>query len=171
MAPSPKPEIVLIAAVARNRAIGLGNALIFHEPADQKHFRDTTMGCPVIMGRKTWDSLPPRFRPLPGRVNLVLTRQADWAAPGAQAVRSLPDALAGAHDAQRVCVMGGAALYAQALPVAHTLVLTEVDADLHGDVFFPDWDRAQFDETARIPGVTAAGVRYAFVNYRRRAAA
>ena len=171
MASAKTPEINLIAAVARNRAIGLGNALIFHEPADQKHFRDTTMGCPVIMGRKTWDSLPPRFRPLPGRVNLVLTRQAAWTAPGALAVRSLPDALARVHDADRVFVMGGAALYAQALPMAHTLVLTEVYTDLQGDAFFPDWDRTQFDETARAPGLTAAGIRYAFVTYRRRAAA
>ena len=170
MADTPTPEIALIAAVARNRAIGLGPELVFHEPSDQKHFRDTTMGSPVIMGRKTWDSLPPRFRPLPGRLNVVLTRQPDWAAPGALAVHGLAEALARVQGAPRVFVMGGAELYAQALPLAHTLVLTEVDADLPGDAFFPAWDRGRFDETLRTPGRTAAGVDYAFVTYRRRPA-
>ncbi len=172
MAPADTPDIALIAAVARNRAIGLGNELIFREPADQKHFRDTTMGCPVIMGRKTWDSLPARFRPLPGRLNVVLTRQRDWAAAGAGAVavHSLPEALARLQGSPRVFVIGGAELYALALPLAHTLKLTEVDADLHGDTFFPAWDRAQFEETARTPARTAAGLDYAFVTYRRRPA-
>ena len=77
----------MIAAVARNGAIGKGNALLWREPEDQKHFRSVTMGCPVIMGRKTWDSLPERFRPLPGRRNIVITRNAAWHADGADAVR------------------------------------------------------------------------------------
>ena len=167
------PRLALIAAVARNGAIGRDNDLLFREAADQRHFRDTTMGCPVIMGRKTWDSLPARFRPLPGRRNLVLSRDAAFEAPGAEVVGSLDAALAltlaDAADTPRVFVIGGAQLYALALPRADELVLTEVDADLPGDVFFPPWDRSQFVETSRHDAVSAAGLPYAFVVYQRRA--
>ena len=165
-------RLVLIAAVARNGAIGRDNELLFREGADQRHFRDTTMGCPVIMGRKTWDSLPARFRPLPGRRNLVLSRDATFKAEGAEVVGSLDEALAivdAAADAPRVFVIGGAQLYALALPRADELVLTEVDADLPGDVFFPPWDRTRFVETSRHGAVSAAGLPYSFVVYRRRA--
>jgi dihydrofolate reductase len=161
-------DLVLIAAVARNGAIGVGNGLIFKEPADQQHFRAATLGCPVVMGRKTWDSLPARFRPLPGRGNVVLSRNADFAAPGAAVATSLPAALDSLPDAPRVFVIGGAQLYAQALPLATELLLTEVDADLAGDAFFPAWDRAAFDETERRSAVTDSGIRYHFVTYRRR---
>ena len=164
-------RLVLIAAVARNGAIGRDNELLFREGADQRHFRDTTMGCPVIMGRKTWDSLPARFRPLPGRRNLVLSRDAAFKAAGAEVAGSLDEALAlvdGAADAPRVFVIGGAQLYALALPRADELVLTEVDADLPGDVFFPPWDRWQFVETSRHGALSAAGLPYAFVVYKRR---
>jgi dihydrofolate reductase len=162
------PEIALIAAVARNGAIGLGNQLIFNEPADQRHFRQATLGCPVIMGRKTWDSLPARFRPLPGRRNVVVTRNPDFDAPGAECVHSLADALHHVADAPRVFVIGGAQLYAAALPIAHTLVLTEVDADLAGDSFFPGWDRTLFNEVSRSSAQTEAGLPYHFVTYQRR---
>ena len=161
-------HIALIAAVARNGAIGRDNALLFHEPADQKHLRQTTMGCPVIMGRKTWDSLPARFRPLPGRRNIVLSHDAAFTAAGAEVAASLPEALALVHEATRVFVLGGAQLYAQALPLAHMLVLTEIDADLPGDVFFPAWDRTQFTEHSRSSQRTASGVAYEFVTYLRR---
>lgn len=161
-------HIALIAAVARNGAIGRDNELLFREPADQRHFRDTTMGCPVIMGRKTWNSLPARFRPLPGRRNLVLSRSATFEADGAVMVASLDDALARTADAPRVFVIGGAQLYALALPSADELVLTEIDADLPGDAFFPAWDRSQFVETSRHGAVSAAGLPYAFVVYQRR---
>jgi dihydrofolate reductase len=164
-------DLVLIAAVARNGAIGLGNGLIFKEPADQQHFRAATQGCPVVMGRKTWDSLPVRFRPLPGRRNVVVSRNTDFEAAGAEVAASLPAALACVQGAPRVLVIGGAQLYAQALPLATELLLTEVDADLAGDVFFPAWDRAAFDETERRSAVTTGGVGYAFVTYRRRAGA
>ena len=166
------PRLVLIAAVARNGAIGRDNQLLFHEAADQRHFRDTTMGCPVIMGRKTWESLPTRFRPLPGRRNLVLSRDAKFQADGAEVVASLDKALAlvdAAADAPRVFVIGGAQLYALALPRADELVLTEIDADLPGDVFFPLWDRSQFVEISRHRSVSAQGVPYHFVTYGRRA--
>ena len=168
MNPAVAQHIALIAAVARNGAIGRDNALLFHEPADQKHLRQTTMGCPVIMGRKTWDSLPARFRPLPGRRNIVLSHDAAFTAAGAEVAASLPEALALVHAAPRVFVLGGAQLYAQALPLAHMLVLTEIDADLPGDVFFPAWDRTQFTEHSRSSQRTASGVAYEFVTYLRR---
>ena len=162
-------EIALIAAVARNGAIGLGNDLIFREAADQKHFRETTLGHPVLMGRKTWDSLPPRFRPLPGRRNLVISRNTAFEAPGADMVHDLDQALNRVQDAQRIFVIGGAQLYALALPRAQLLVLTEVQAELDGDTFFPAWERSQFEEVDSQSAATAAGVPYRFVTYRRRA--
>jgi dihydrofolate reductase len=163
-------EIALIAAVARNGAIGRGNALLFHEPADQRHFRQATLGCPVIMGRRTWDSLPDRFRPLPGRRNLVVSRNPSLAAPGAEVAGSLMQALDAVHDAARVFVMGGAQLYAAALPLAQWLVLTEIDADLEGDAFFPAWERGAFERVAHTSHATADGVPYYFNTYRRRGA-
>ena len=167
-APPALPPVSLIAAVARNGAIGRGNDLLWTDPADQRHFRQTTMGCPVVMGRRTWDSLPTRFRPLPGRRNLVVTRNAGFDAPGAETAPSLEAALARLADVPRVFVIGGGELYALALPLADTLVLTEIDADLDGDTFFPPVDRALFDETERPPQQAADGTRFAFVTYRRR---
>jgi dihydrofolate reductase len=159
--------LALIAAVASNGAIGRDNDLVFGDPVDQKHFRAVTMGCPVIMGRKTWDSLPPRFRPLPGRRNVVVSRNADQAVPGAELAAGLPQALALVADAPLVFVMGGGELYAQALPLADRLELTEVEADLPGDVFFPAWDRADFDEVRREPHQTTDGLYFSFVTYER----
>ena len=160
-------KLILIAAVARNRAIGRDNALLFHDSADQRHLRDATMGCPVIMGRKTWDSLPQKFRPLPGRRNLVVTRDPGWHAEGAERACSLDEALAKAAGAPKAFVIGGAQLYAQALLHADELMLTEVDADLEGDSFFPVWDRTEFRETSREARLSASGLRYAFVTYSR----
>ena len=147
--PAARPRLALIAAVDRNGAIGRNNALLWHEPEDQKHFRRVTMGCPVIMGRKTWDSLPDRFRPLPGRRNVVITRNAAWHANGADAVPSLDAALALLAAEPRVFVIGGAEVYALAMPYADELVLTEIDADLDGDTFFPHWDRTRFAVASR----------------------
>jgi dihydrofolate reductase len=101
------------------------------------------------MGRKTWDSLPERFRPLPGRHNIVVTRQRDWAAAGATVTHSLDEAVAAAGDAERIFVLGGADLFAAALPRADELQLTEVQADSDGDVHFPAWDRSLFIEASR----------------------
>ena len=117
----PPPTISLIAAVTPQGGIGKNNALLWHEPADQKHFRQVTMGCPVIMGRKTWDSLPERFRPLPGRQNIVITRQTDWQAPGAAVAHSIEAALGQVASAEKVFVIGGAEIYALALPLADEL--------------------------------------------------
>jgi dihydrofolate reductase len=157
-----RPALSLIAAVARNGAIGKRNALLWHEPEDQKHFRRVTMGSPVIMGRKTWDSLPARFRPLPGRRNVVVPRSTDWRADGAEAVTSIDAALALLAGSPRAFVIGGAEVYALALPFADELVLTEVDADLDGDIFFPAWDRNRYTCTGRDP---RAG--YSFVTYKK----
>jgi dihydrofolate reductase len=160
--------LVLIAAVARNGAIGRGNDLLWKEAADQKHFVATTRGHAVIMGRRTWESLPPRFRPLPGRRNIVVTRSAGFEAPGAETVDSLDAALQRVAGESRVFIIGGAQLYAQALPRVDEMVLTEIDADLEGDVHFPAWDRQAFVEVSRAGHVGAGGTRFAFVTYRRR---
>jgi dihydrofolate reductase len=158
----PTPRLALIAAVARNGSIGKDNGLLWHEPEDLRHFRRVTLGCPVIMGRRTWDSLPARFRPLPGRRNLVITRDAAWHADGAEAAHSLSAALTLLAGASKAFVIGGAEIYALALPLADELVLTEIDADLDGDAFFPRWDRARFACTSREPHVG-----YSFATYRR----
>ena len=161
-------ELILIAAVARNGAIGRNNGLLFQNPADQRHFRQVTMGCPVVMGRKTWDSLPPRFRPLPGRRNVVVSRNPALSLAGAEAATSLDAALAQLHGAPRVFVIGGAELYALALPRADTLMLTEIDSDLDGDSFFPRWERKDFDEASRTTASTPGSLPFDFVTYRRR---
>jgi dihydrofolate reductase len=168
--------LVLIASVARNGSIGSDNGLVWREPEDQRWFRRQTLGCPVLMGRKTWDSLPARFRPLPGRANIVVTRQAGWAADGAQVAHTLADALAlgrrcaMASGAARVFVIGGSQLFAEALPLADVMLLTEIDAELPGDTRFPDWPRSDFSELSRqvqhSAGPPACG--YAFVHYQRR---
>lgn len=160
--PASLPRLALIAAVARNGAIGKDKGLIWHEPEDLKHFRRVTMGCPVIMGRKTWDSLPARFRPLPGRRNLVVTRNDQWHADGAERVAALDDALARLAGVEKAFVIGGAEVYALALPLADELVLTEIDAELDGDVFFPAWDRSRFTGVSRDPRDG-----YSFVHYKK----
>lgn len=161
-------EVVLLVAVARNRVIGCDNRLPWHLPEDLQRFKALTLGHAVLMGRKTWESLPPRFRPLPGRRNIVVTRQEDYAAPGAEVAHSLPAALRLAGDSGRLFVIGGADIYAQALPIADTLEITEVALEPEGDAQFPDIPGAEWEETAREPRVAANGIRYAFVTCRRR---
>lgn len=161
-------KLSLIAAVARNGAIGRDNELLWKEPADQKHFAATTRGHAVIMGRRTWDSLPPRFRPLPGRRNMVVTRSAGFDAPGAETVDSLDAALQRLAGEPLAFVIGGAQLYAQALPLVDEMVLTEIDADLDGEVHFPAWDRQAFVEASRDSHAGAGGTPFAFVTYRRK---
>jgi dihydrofolate reductase len=164
-----RPTLSLVAAVARNGVIGKDNKLLWHLPEDMKHFRRVTLGCPVIMGRKTWDSLPERFRPLPGRTNIVVTRNAQWAATGAKVAHSVEQALVLAGDAPKVCVIGGAGLYATALPLADELVLTEIDRDFTGDVSFPAWKREQFREVQKESHHAGEpnDFDYAFVTYQR----
>lgn len=166
-------ELVLIAAMARGRVIGRAGALPWQLSEDMAHFRATTRGHAVIMGRKTWDSLPARFRPLPGRRNLVVTRNTTWHAEGADAAFSLDEALARVTGDARVFVIGGGELYAAALPLAHTLLLTEIDADIEGDTHFPPFESLGFVETAREAHMAAAPNHFgfSFVTYRRAARA
>jgi len=163
--------LTLIAGVARNGAIGRDNMLLWHLPEDMKHFRAMTMGAPVIMGRKTWDSLPERFRPLPGRHNIVLTRQTRLNAPGLTVVADLDAALAVARQDKpaRVFVIGGEQIYREALPLADELMLTEIERDYEGDAHFPDFARDAFAEVERERHVAASpnDFHFSFVTYRR----
>ena len=155
--------INLIFARARNGVIGKDNQLPWHLPEDLAHFKRTTLGQPVIMGRKTWDSLPPKFRPLPGRVNLVVTRQTDWQASGATVAHSLAQAQSMCDPAQEVWVIGGAEIYAQALPYARKAVITEIDITVDGgDAFAPQFG-PQWQVTAREEHVSAQGLPYRFI--------
>ena len=175
MSPLP-PKLIVIAAVARNGVIGHDNRLLWRLPEDLSHFRALTLGHPVIMGRKTWDSLPPKFRPLPGRRNLVVTRNRAWQADGAEPVPSLDEAVARLTHATPACerafVIGGGELYALALPLADELHLTEVDRDFEGDTRFPPWDRSAFEPVSREAHVSTGpeALPFAFVSYRRRRA-
>lgn len=166
-----KNALTLIAAVGRNRAIGKENRLLWSLPEDMKFFKETTQGATVIMGRKTWESLPPRFRPLPGRRNLVITRQQGYDAPGAEVFNDLPPAIQAARDDASVFVIGGAELYALALPLSQRLILTEVDSAPEADAFFPSFSMDEWAETARIVperAPEAPGPAFAFVTYERR---
>lgn len=162
----PKTTLTLIAAVARNGVIGQDNRLPWHLPADLKHFKALTTGHAVIMGRKTWQSLPEKFRPLPGRQNIVVTRNAGYAAEGAVVVGSLLAAMTAATG-DEAFVIGGAELYKAALPLAGRLQLTEIDADYAGDTWFPPLDPQQWRETARDTQRDEMGLGYAFVTYER----
>ncbi len=157
----------LIAAVARNRVIGKDNQLLWHLPDDMRHFRETTRGKPVIMGRKTWESLPEKFRPLPGRLNIVVSRNPVYPAPGATLAGSLQEAAEKAGNAQEVFVIGGAELYRQALPLADRLYLTEIAADFEGDATFPETSSEDWQEILRSPPARHDGLDYAFVVYKR----
>ena len=165
-----RARVTLIAAVARNGVIGRDNTLLWRLPEDMRHFRSATTGHAVIMGRRTWDSLPARFRPLPGRRNIVVTRNPRWQAEGAQPAASLEQALSLVAGDAQVFVIGGAELYAAALGIADELLLTEIDRDFDGDVRFPAFDRADFVEAARDVQQAAApnDFGFAFVRYLRR---
>ncbi len=150
-------RISLIAAVARNRVIGRAGDLPWRIPGDLKRFRALTMGKPLVMGRKTFESLP---KALPGRTNIVVTRQPGFAADGArtapdlEAALTMAAAIAEADGADEVMVMGGAEIYRQALPLASRFYLTDVRQPVEGDTLFPELDRAQWRESSRAPGET-----------------
>ncbi|MEY4710891.1 MAG: putative dihydrofolate reductase [Pseudomonadota bacterium] len=160
-------KLGLIYARARNGVIGAGGTLPWHLPADLAHFKAKTQGCPVIMGRKTWDSLPPRFRPLPGRTNIVVTRQATWQAEGATRVGSLQEAIALCASVDIAWVIGGAEIYAQALPLAQVVEITEIDRDYPGDAYAPELGE-DWTEIARQADADDSGLRYTFVTYHHR---
>ena len=160
--------VTIIAVLGRNRVIGKGNRMPWHISDDLKRFKAVTLGHPVVMGRKTFQSIG---KPLPGRDNIVITRSHAFAAPGCRVVHSLAEALTAAQGAPEVFVIGGAEIYAPALPLADRLQLTEVDAAIDGDAYFPDFDRSAWREVSREPGSTAGPdrIRYDFVTYERRA--
>lgn len=163
-------ELALIYARAANGVIGAQGTMPWHLPEDLAHFKALTQGHPVIMGRKTWDSLPPRFRPLPGRTNIVVTRQPDWQADGALHASSLEQAIALARQLAPATawIVGGAQIYAQALPLAARVEVTEIERDYEGDAHAPQLG-PEWVETARSRHVSAGGLPYAFATFVRRA--
>ena len=163
---SPTPEVALIAAVAANGVIGADNRLPWRLPDDLKRFRALTTGHAVIMGRKTWESLP---RALPERQNIVVTRQRDFAAPGAAVAHSFASALALVRLPEPAFCIGGGELYRAALPFATTLHLTEIARDFDGDARFPPFARSDWRETSREnhPASEPDGFAYAYVTYER----
>lgn len=163
--------ICLIYAQAANAVIGKDGTMPWHLPEDLAHFRQRTQGCAVVMGRTTWDSLPERFRPLPGRTNIVVTRNPAWQAAGAIAAHSLPEALAeAARHSATVWVIGGAQIYAQALPLADAVEVTEIARDFEGDAYAPTLG-SEWVEASRSEALSRSGLPYAFVRYVRAAAA
>ncbi len=160
-------RISIISAMASNRAIGIRNTLPWQLPEDLKHFKALTMGHHIVMGRKTYDSIG---KPLPGRDTVIVTRNADYAVPGCLAVNSLDTALTVSHGDAEVFFVGGAELYRQALPIAHRIYLTEIQRVFDGDAFFPEFDKSQWNETARDKRHTEGpnGFDYHFVIYDRK---
>lgn len=157
-------RIYLVAALARNSVIGASGKLPWHLPEDLKHFKKLTLGHPVIMGRRTWDSLG---KPLPGRENIVISRKTGFEAPGASVAASVEAAIALCAGEPAAFVIGGAEIYAAALPLADGLVLTEIDRDYEGDTRFPDWDRKCWRATQKETHTSAEGVRFDFVLYEK----
>ena len=157
-------RIYLIAAVAKNGVIGAHGKLPWHLPEDLKHFKSQTLGRPVIMGRRTWESLG---KPLPGRENIVVSRKPGYEAPGASVAATLESAVALCAGEPVAFVIGGAEIYAAALSLAQGLVLTEIERDFVGDTRFPAWERRGWRETQREPHTALDGMRFDFVLYER----
>jgi len=158
----------MIYARARNGVIGKQGQLPWHLPEDLAHFKRTTLGQAVVMGRVTWESLPEKFRPLPGRTNVVVSRQTSFEATGAQVVSSLEAAMALFPTNEVVWLIGGAQLYAQALPLVSQIVVTEIDADFEGDAFAPSLSTNDWTETERSSHVSAQGLAYHLVTLQKR---
>ncbi|OZI43005.1 dihydrofolate reductase [Bordetella genomosp. 4] len=163
---SALPRLTLVVAYSENRVIGRDNALPWKLPGDLAHFKRTTLGSPIIMGRKTWESLG---RPLPGRTNVVVSRNTEYAAPGAVVVPTLHAAVQACGDVADAYVIGGAQIYEQALSLAQRLIATEVHAVVEGDAFFPVLPAEQWHEISREPQPAENGYAYDFVVYERRA--
>ncbi len=170
---SPEIGIALVVAVARNGAIGVKGDLPWRLPADLAHFKKVTLGKPILMGRKTWESLP--RRPLPGRPNLIVTRDPDYLADGAVVFQTIEAALSRGRDLAReagvaeLAIIGGAEIYTACLPFATRLHLTEVDAEPEADAFFPDFDRDEWQVVSETPGPEGDGPDYRFLELARTA--
>ncbi|MBV8680417.1 MAG: dihydrofolate reductase [Aquitalea sp.] len=160
-----KPILTLVAAKASNGVIGINNTLPWHLPEDLKHFKAVTLGKPVLMGRKTYDSIG---RPLPGRRNIVITRQTEWQAEGVEVAHSLEQALQLAAGVEEVCLIGGADLYRQAMAMADCLRLTEIARAYEGDAYFPELASNIWQEVSRSAFCNEQGLAYAFVDYQRK---
>lgn len=161
-----RTRIGLIWAQAHGGVIGAAGGMPWHVPEDLAHFRDTTMGAPVIMGRRTWESFPSRFRPLPGRRNVVVTSDDAWADAGAERAASLDDALALVEGAETAWVIGGGQLYRAAIDRADVLEVTELDLDVDGDTHAPPvegWQAASVSDWA----TSRTGIRHRFLTYLR----
>ena len=161
-------HIALIYARAANGVIGKDGTMPWHLPEDLAHFKQLTHGSPVIMGRKTWDSLPPRFRPLPGRRNIVISRQADYFAPGAELANSLENGLEIAANADCIFIIGGEQIYRQAMAFANRLEITEVDLEPEGDAWFPEIPTVDWEISAKNPPPSQGGTGFSFISYRRK---
>ena len=157
----------MIFARSANGVIGNNNAMPWHLPEDLAHFKKLTLGSPVIMGRKTWASLPAKFRPLPGRTNVVITRQADWQAAGAQTAGSLTEALAICRAASDVWIIGGAQIYVQAERLAHRIEVSHIDKTYEGDAFAPTLSN-QWQQSQKKDHVSSTGLNFSFITYTRR---
>jgi dihydrofolate reductase len=165
MSHTPGPRIYLVAAVASNGIIGSNGRLPWHFPEELKHFKEVTLGHPVIMGRRTWESLKGA---LPGRKNIVVTRTPGYQASGASVAASLQAALALCAGAPKAMVIGGNQLFAESLPLAAGLELTEIHKDYPGDTWLPAFDRAQWQEQRREPHTASDGTRFDYVLYEKR---
>jgi len=159
-------RIHMIFARAANGVIGRDNTIPWRLPEDMARLKRLTTGWPVIMGRKTWDSLPAKFRPLPGRANIVITRQPDWKDQGAETATSLADALAQCASSAEVWILGGAQIYAQAMPLADRIEVTEIAENIEGDAYAPPLG-AEWRETAREDHVSATGMKFSFITYQK----
>jgi len=159
-----RTRVYLVAAVAKNGVIGAHGKLPWHLPEDLKHFKRLTLGHPVIMGRRTWESLG---KPLPGRENIVVSRRSGFEAPGASVAATLEAAVALCTGEALAFVIGGAEIYAAALPLADGIVLTEIQREYEGDTRFPDWERSAWRVAQKETHTSSAGVRFDFVRYER----
>src|SRR4051812_12754700 len=156
----------MIFAQAANGVIGRDNTIPWRLPEDTARLKRLTTGWPVIMGRKTWDSLPVKFRPLPGRANIVITRQPDWKDIGATTAASLTDALALCASSAEAWILGGAQIYAQAMPLAERIEVTEIADTIEGDAYAPPLG-PEWRETEREDHVSANGMKFSFITYQK----
>ena len=167
-------HLSILVAMAKNRVIGRNNRLPWHLTADLKHFKFLTMGQTIVMGRKTYESIG---KPLPGRANVIITRQADYEVPGAMVVHSLEDALLICEETSNGhsenFIIGGEKLYRQALKICQRMYITEIQRDFDGDVFFPEFDRSEWEETQRDKHIAEneGGLEYHFVVLQRKSSA
>ncbi|THB72839.1 MAG: type 3 dihydrofolate reductase [Gammaproteobacteria bacterium] len=160
-----KQKISIIVALATNHVIGKNNQIPWHIPKDLQYFKRITMGKPMIMGRKNFESIG---RPLPGRKNIILTRDKDYKAEGCIITHSKEEAVAAADNAEEIMIIGGGAIYEMFLDEADMLYLTEIDSDVEGDVLFPKYDKTQWKEVSREAGEENLDWNYDYVVYNRK---